>query len=328
MSARKLIALLAFGLCVLVLVTGCAGSRKPVDLYVNAMMYQQKNQDDKAVAALERAVEEKEDYSIAYSLLGDIHKDMENYPESIDSYEKATELNPWSFHDQFNLGGVYKVTANYPEAASSFSRAVELKPDHFEANFNAADCYYQIKQYDTALDYGHKAENINSEVAALQKLLGDVKGAQKNYDSAIASYKRALELDGNDVDVMNALGVAYLRSGNFAPAKELLNIVVAEQFNNNAAYRYLGYCHFKLNDYDQAVVSYKNAIEIDKNDWEAYRGLGVVYVTDAVSSSVIDEAERTKLKSMGVEQWRKSLRINPNQQRREQLLRLVDKYSE
>ena len=46
----------------------------------------------------------------------------------------------------------------------------------------------------------------------VQKILGDIYETQKDYEQAIRAYKRALELDSNDVNSMKSLAIAYLEN--------------------------------------------------------------------------------------------------------------------
>ncbi|MHC4412595.1 MAG: tetratricopeptide repeat protein, partial [Planctomycetota bacterium] len=110
---------------------GCA-QQKAVDLYVDAVMYREQDENEKAIEKLNSAVKANRKFSIAYSLLGEIYQEINDYEKSAASYEKATELNPWSFKDYFNLGGVYHLMKRFTEAIRAYTRACELEPDHFK----------------------------------------------------------------------------------------------------------------------------------------------------------------------------------------------------
>jgi Flp pilus assembly protein TadD len=120
---------------------------------------------------------------------------------------------------------------------------------------------------------------------------------------------------------MMALAVAYLRTSRSEPAKELLITVTQLQPENNSAWQYLGYCSLQLEDVNQAIENYRKAIEINSQDWEAYRGLGVAYMVKATQEG--DAA----LKARAIELWRQSLSIKPDQPRRDRLIKLIEKYS-
>jgi tetratricopeptide (TPR) repeat protein len=294
---------------VLLVLGGCSRQNQAVDLYVDAVMFKEFDQNERAVEKLNEAVKLNKNFSLAYSLLGEIYQEIKDYEKSAAAYETATELNPWSFKDYFNLGRVYQIMQKFAQAVKAYVRACELKPDHIQAHINAAQSFYHIEDYNSALAYGHAAEQIDPNVAEVQKVLGDVYESQSDYDQAIRSYKRALEIDSNDPDVMISLAVVYLRTSRNEPAKELLTSVLQS-------------CYLRLEQVDESIQSYDRALQIDDKNWEAHRGLGVAYMLKALDNE--DEV----LKARAVEQWQLSLDIRPDQPRREKLLRLISKYSE
>lgn len=318
----------SFMLLVLFCSQGCAPREQAIDLYVDAIMLRELGENELAVERLNSAVERDKRFSVAYSLLGEIYQEMKDYEKSAASYEKATELNPLSFKDYFNLGRVYQIMKKFAQAVKAYVKACELEPPpsardlYPKAHLYAAESYYELKDYDNALVYGRRAEQIDPNRAEVQKLLGDIYGSQKDYESAIRYYKRLLETDSNDPNAMMSLAVAYMNTNQYEPAKELLTEVTRIVPDNNAAYRYLGYCDVQLDAIDEAIASYNRAVEIDDKDWDAHRGLGVAYVLKALNTN--DEA----LKAKAVEHWRLSLAINPNQHWRDRLIKLIRTYSQ
>jgi tetratricopeptide (TPR) repeat protein len=300
---------------------GCASSDMEVDLYVDAVMLNQQGENEKAVEKLNAAVQVDKRFSLAHSLLGEIYRQMNDYQKSAASYEEATRLNPWSFQDFFGLGRTYQLMKQFAKAVKAYVRACELKPKHLEAHVGAARCYYEIKDYNNALIYSRQAEQIDPDVSEVRKLLGDIYQSQKDYSQAISSYKRALEVDSNNPEIMTSLAVAYLRddAGYNEPAKELLTEVIRIQPDNGRAHQYLGYCYLLLKDVDKSVASYSRAVEINDEDWEAHRGLGVAYA--------MKSADDPALRAKAVEQWQRALEIKPDQPRRQRLLKLIEKYS-
>jgi tetratricopeptide (TPR) repeat protein len=301
---------------------GCASRQQAVELYVDAVVLKDQNQPDKAVEKLNQAVRTDRRFSLAQSLLGEIYEQKGQYGKSATAYDAATRLNPWSFKDYFCLGRVYQAMKEYAQAFRAYSRATELKPDHFEANFNAAQCSYEINDYNNALKYGRKAAQIDSNIIELQQLLGHIYDSQKDYELSVGAYKRALEVNGSDANTIMSLAVAYLRTNRNEPAKELLTNVTRLQPSNSSGWQYLGYCYLRLDDVNQAISSYRKAIEINDQDWEAYRGLGVAYMIKATKDN------DASLKAQAVELWRQSLSIKPDQPRRDRLIKLIERYSQ
>jgi tetratricopeptide (TPR) repeat protein len=319
-----------FLLLIPILSSGCGRQQQKdqaVGLYVDAVMLRELDRNRLAIEKLNSAVKADNRFWPAYSLLGDIYKDLMEYPQSAASYEKATELNPLSFKDYFNLGRVYQFMKKFTLAVQAYVKACELPPERSaadlypKAHLYAAESLYELKDYNKALVYGQRASELDPNVSEVQALLGNIYDSQRDYEQAIRSYKRALEIDSNNVEVMSTLAMAYLKKEQYEPAIELLMEIVRRRPANNVAYQHLGYCYLRLNEVDAATENYQRAIMIDDQDWQAIRGLGVAYMLKGLSSG--DEG----LKAKAVEQWRLSLAIRPNQARSNELIKLIQKYS-
>ena len=148
--------------------------------------------------------------------------------------------------------------------------------------------------------------------------MGDLHEAKKDHTEAISAYKRALEMEGNSVKIMVPLSAAYLRSGRYSAAKELLVDVVNTDPNNAIAHQYLGFAKLKLKETNEAVESYKRAVAIDDGDWMAHKGLGVAYMLLAMQNN-----NDQKLEAMAMEQWGISLQLKSDQP---ELKTLMNKY--
>jgi protein O-GlcNAc transferase len=294
--------------------TGCSNNQKAVNLYVDAVMLNDMAETDQAVEKLNAATAANPQFSIAYSLLGQIYQQIQDYPKSAQAYEKATAINKWSYRDYLNLGKVYQAMKKFTAAVKAYVRATQIKPDAAPAHLGAAESYYELKDYKNALKYGRRAQQLSPNETQVLQVLGDIYGAQKDYDQAIAAYKRALELNSNQPKVMASLAQAYLRSGQFEAASELLNSVVAAE-PTSSSYQSLGYAALKLKKFDDAIASYRRAAELEPNDAAAYKGLGVALMLAA------NKNNDAKLKTEAIQQWQKSLDIQPDQPKLRELLR-------
>lgn len=288
-------------------------------MYVDAMMLNDLNEREEAIRKLNQALELDPQFSLAYSLKGDILQGMEQYENSANAYEQATIYDPWSFKDFFNLGKVAQIIKQFARAAKAYVSACTLDPRHYPAHLGAAQCFYELKEYDNSLTYAQKAKDLDPNQADPELLLGDLFEAQKDHLQAINSYRRALELEGNKPEVMIALARAYLRSGRYTSAKELLTDVIALDPQNSIAYQYMGFAQLKLKEMDLAVESYRKAVEVNENDWMAHKGLGVAYMLIAMK-----DQNGAKMQALAIEQWTISLQIKPDQPKLQELL---DRYS-
>jgi len=162
---------------------GCAQPEKAIKEYTNAVMFYELDQNEMAVQKLESAIRADKKFPLAYSLLGEIYSEQKTYEKSAEAYEKAVELNPWSFRDNFNLGHVYEKMNEFAKAVEAYVQACETKPEHVQCHANAARCYYLIKDYKNALLYGQRAVQLDPDVQQIQEMLRDIRGPGKLHKS-------------------------------------------------------------------------------------------------------------------------------------------------
>ncbi len=296
-----------------------AQRREAVSLYVDAMMLNEINDYAEALRKLEMATMLDNQFAVAFSLKGDLYQAQQQYEKSADAYERAATLDPWSFKDFFNLGKVSQILKQFTRAANAYVTAAKLDPKHYGAQIGAAQCFYELKDFQRSHEFAQNAKTIDPTQADPELILGDIFEEQKEHLEAINAYRRALELQGNQPKVMVSLARAYLRTGRYSSAKELLTDVIATEPDNGIAHQYLGFAQLKLKETELAIESYKRAVKLSKDDWMAHKSLGVAYMLWAMQNNN-DE----KIKVLAVEQWTISLQINPDQP---QLRELLSKYN-
>ena len=286
-----------------------------VSLYVDAMMLNDLNEREKAIEKLNMAVNLDPEFALAFSMKGDLLQEMEEFEDSADAYEKATELDPWSFKDFYNLGKVCQVIKQFARAVAAYVAACNLDAEHYPAHIGAAQCFYELKEFDTSMTYANKAKELGPDRADPEKLIGDLFEEQKDHTQAINAYRRALELEGNQPTIMVSLARAYLRSGRYSAANELLTDAIKMEPDNGMAHQYLGFTLLKLKNTQSAIASYEQAVKIDDNDWMAHKGLGVAYML----LSMKNRNDET-LQARAIEQWNISLQIKDDQPKLRKLL--------
>ena len=308
--------------CLMPLFTGCNEAERAAQLYTDAVILNDTQEKTQAIEKLKQAIELNSEFTLAHSMMGDIYQEVGDYNNSEQAYEKATQLNDFSFHDFFNLGKVRQVLKKFELAAKAYVRACEIDPNNAPAHLNAARCYFEIKDepqaLDNAMEYSLRAKELNPNSGEVYSLLGDIYQTRKDNVLAIDSYKRSLEIEGNKPDIMISLAVSYFRAKQNDSAREVLDSVIEIDKENSLAYRYLGVYYIRANDFEKALQNYLMAVSFDKNDWQSHKGLGVAYMLKAISE------DNSEARAMAIDHWTESMSINPKQSK---LGELLNKYS-
>jgi Tfp pilus assembly protein PilF len=123
-------------------------------------------------------------------------------------------------------------------AKDSLSRATTIVPDEPAAWINLAILELKQKLYDPSAEHLEKARTLAPELGSIYFLQGTLESARGNYDTAVKNYRRAIELDQNDLRARYSLAQELERQGGptaDGDAFTLYQQVLAKAPNNTAA---------------------------------------------------------------------------------------------
>lgn len=90
----------------------------------------------KRILALEREVSTNPDNADAWTRLGNLYFDTNNYESAIRAYQKSLALSPNNANVQTDLGVMYRRNNQPQEALKAFDKAIEIDPRHEVSRFN------------------------------------------------------------------------------------------------------------------------------------------------------------------------------------------------
>jgi len=131
--------------------------------------------------------------------------------ESVAAFRQATEVEPRYANGYLNAASALQEAERVADATTELERALVTLPDHPELTLALAKLRDQMGRRDEAKVLYAKAIQGNSAGSAdAFKRLGKILYDEADIYSAIEAYERATKLDGQNVEVWNRLGNAYL----------------------------------------------------------------------------------------------------------------------
>jgi tetratricopeptide (TPR) repeat protein len=218
---------------------------------------------DLTPAALDRvATQVRATLARIYLNLGIMLAQANRFARAADVLEAAAQIDPVFPQVQYSLGVAYFNSQQYEKAAAALTHALEQHAADPAARRMLALAALNADDYpraaellrddpmlasDPSLQYAYglalvrsnraqEARDIFSRVLAehpdvpeLNVVLGQVYAAQGDYDAAVKSLQRAIELKKDVVDAHATLGVIYLKQGRLAAAADALHAELASQ---------------------------------------------------------------------------------------------------
>jgi tetratricopeptide (TPR) repeat protein len=188
-----------------------------------------------AAAEYEAAAKYKPEELDYQKTLAELYVRLDEPLKAINLYRQILEQEPDNRIVAETLAGLVKTNLSPEEYIASLESAVQQFPDDLNKKYDLAKAYSNQGQNLQALDQLNvitRAEPAN--VRAL-KLTGEVQQNLRNYNAAIAAYKKILDIQA-DADVMVELSIVYRELGNWVQARTYARRALAERSNMGAAY--------------------------------------------------------------------------------------------
>ena len=201
-----------------------------------------------------------EPYSGTISLKNGEKKTLKVDLLPMDQGQKVETYNEEDFY--YSAYNFYK-EEKYENAIEDFAKAIELKPSYAQAYFYRGESYSKLKDNSKAHDDFVRAAEIYQ--------------FQKNYNLAITSYNRAIEIDKKSVVAHLGRGNTYLLKGE--PRAAINDFDSAKKYDkrNAKAYYGLGEARFKQGNYKKAIKHFKDAKSLDPKNPLIYQYLMLSY---------------------------------------------------
>lgn len=206
-----------------------------------------------AILAFDKAIELDRSFGWPYCNLGMTYLLLGKFAEAVLLLQKSLELLP-SDKDRAvawnGLGNLYRCLNDYDNAVVSYQKADELDPHHSGIR-------------DT-VEYFHSEPNTRN--AQVWNELGDLFFKAGSYREASNCYEKAIEMEPLAGVSYSNLALCLTYEGKFNKAIPLYEKSI-ELFQNDkdkaVSWNRLGNVYRRLNDYDNAIAAYKNAVKLN-----------------------------------------------------------------
>src|ERR1700676_3927144 len=195
---------------------------------------------------------------------------------AIEQYQQIIKIEPDNVDDHLLLGRLYRLNNDLQKAEDEFKTAVKLEPDSEEAVTTLA--YLYNEEGDTA-----RAGEVLSSIpdaarsAKLYSALGYTYEQQKQYKNSIAAYKKAIELDRDNLDAIRGLAQNLVNDGQTDAALEQYKIIADASPEDAQTYLRMAEIYRKSGRFDQALDSLKKAGSMVPESIEVPYNMAAVY---------------------------------------------------
>jgi tetratricopeptide (TPR) repeat protein len=188
------------------------------------------------------------------------------------SLVQEARLHPESFSANSRLGEYYVKQNEFAAAIPYLEKARQLNPTDYANSYDLALTYLQVKSISKSrrLVTGLIEQHDSAE---LHNLLADIEEADGHVDEAAHQYELAARMDPTEKNLFD-LGSDLLNHKGFKPALTVFDFGV-KRYPQSAKLRVgLGVSYYSVGQYDNAVQTLCQAVDLDPQDTKALNFLG------------------------------------------------------
>ncbi len=243
-----------------------------------------------AVSTAQEQVNKNPNDVAAHELLGKVYLrslgDMQSQQSgqmlqlAITEYEKLAQLKPNDLETRLLLGQLYSLNHDSAKAEAQFKAAQKIDGGSEDVALNMFRLYSEQGEFKRAADM-LAAIPVEDRSARIELALGSAYDQLKDTKNAIASYRRSLDQDPDNVDAERGLANALLMDGQLDEAQKIFADIVTAEPQDAQSQIHLAEIQRRQGHYDQALDTLKKAkplapdsLELSYNEALLYDALG------------------------------------------------------
>lgn len=149
------------------------------------------NKIDDAKKAFNKILSLDPNSSVAYSYLGKLYAEDQNYKLAEESVAKAIQLDPIVYDYYMDFGTYSRMRGKFQQAEKAWSTAIKIDPNYFLAYAYRAGLYDEQNMYAKALDDYRMVIKTNPKYYFAYESLGILAWHEGNFAEARASFEKA-----------------------------------------------------------------------------------------------------------------------------------------
>ncbi|PKY19548.1 hypothetical protein RhiirB3_469216 [Rhizophagus irregularis] len=260
-----------------------------------AYSYRCLNNYDQACLYLDEAIELKDKDPIAWYIYGEIFFRQNKYEDAIPKLEISRGLNANIGNLNIILGYSYLFLGMKSNNKSNYSineHALKIF-NEIQNGSNKSLCFkYCAYLYEMQGDYINTLRkldsylNINDEDSLVLCYYGEILIGLGRYNEAIEYFKRAYDVDPENLHNLSKRAITYHMLGKYEEALLDLNRVLQLNQSYSLAYHYRGLTFYSMKNINKSISDFEKCVKLNSNDMLGRMQLLYLKKLDDVNSEI------------------------------------------
>ena len=220
--------------------------------------------------------------------------------KAIEEYRLAIDADPTSEYLTSSLAELYAKTGRIHDAVVEAQDILKRDPNNLEAHKLLGRIYLRSlgdmqassnssqNVLKLAIEQYEQIVKIEPDSVDDHLLLGRLYKVNNDLQKAESEFKTAVKLDSSSEEAVTTLAYLYNEEGDTARAVQVLNSI-PDAGRSAKLYSALGYTYEQQKQYKEAVEAYRHAIEMDRDNLDAIRGLAQNLLNDGQTDAALEQ---------------------------------------
>jgi tetratricopeptide (TPR) repeat protein len=237
---------------------------------------------NRGLAYLQLALYLDPNHALSLISLGDLYEAMKKPELAIKVYERVPAASPLKRNAEIQLGIDLDALERTEDAKKRLDRLITKQPDDMEAILALGGILRERMQYEACADVYSKAVAQTPSPNRSHWMTFYFRGIcferAKQWAKAEGDFKKALELYPDQPHVLNYLGYSWIDQGlHLDEGMAMIKRSVEQRPDDGYIVDSLGWAYYRLGNYEEAVKHLERAVELKPVDPTINDHLGDVY---------------------------------------------------
>lgn len=238
--------------------------------------------EDLGLVYLQLALYLEPDHALALLSLGDLYESIKKPDLAIEVYQRVPEDSPLHRNAAIQMASNLDALDRPEEAQKHLEALIKADPADLEAIMALGNVLRGHKKFAECAEVYSKGIDAIATPTKANWLIFYFRGIcyerAKQWPKAEADLKKALELFPDQPHVLNYLGYSWIDQGvNLDEGMEMIKRAVQQRPDDGYIVDSLGWAHYRLGNYEEAVKQLERAIELKPEDPTINDHLGDAY---------------------------------------------------
>jgi tetratricopeptide (TPR) repeat protein len=240
-------------------------------LFGLANALQGEDESEGALAYARMADYLRPDSDVTALLLGEVFELQGRHDDAIEAYRRVAPESPLAWTARLRIAVNLDELERGAEAVADLEAMAAERPTRPDPWVSIGDLRRGAEQWSEAATAYAKAIELTGTLEARHWRLFYVRGIALEragqWPGAEADFLKALELEPDQPYVLNYLGYSWVDKGlNLGKALDMIESAVDQRPNDGFIVDSLGWAHYRLGDYREAVRHLERAVELQPDD--------------------------------------------------------------